>query len=98
MRPRPRSRRKPVEYVPPEELVAEIRQLRKDIGEPPAMLVGQREWNLIRRQPTCGPFLSGVSDQELALDGVPVIVRPHWSRPQVMATWAEYEEAMLKRP
>jgi len=93
VRPRPRSRIKPVEYVPPLELVAEIRRMRQAQQWPEAVLVGQREWDLIRAQPEARPHIFGLIAEELMLDGVPVIVRPRWARPKV-CTREEYEDAL----
>lgn len=94
MRPRPRSRARPVDYVPPEVIVERIRELRREGFDPPAVLVGLREWNIIRVQPSAGRFLTGVCADELYLDGVQVIASMRWDKPRVVATWEEYREAL----
>lgn len=93
MRPRPRSRNKPIEYVPPQELVDEIRAMRARGDWPEVILVGRREWEVIRAQPEAKPYLFGLVSEEIMLDGVSVIVRPRWARPKV-CTREEYEEAL----
>lgn len=95
MRPRPRSRLNPIEYVPPQEIVAEIREMRAQGVEPEAILVGRREWDLIRAQPEALPHLFGIIAEEIMLDGVSVIVRPREARPRV-CTRDDLEEALME--
>lgn len=94
MRPRPRSRNKPIEYVPPLDLVEQIQAMRRAGDNPEAILVGRREWDVIRTQPEAGPYLFGLCPEEVTLDGVPVLVLPRWARPKV-CTRSEVEEALL---
>lgn len=92
---RPRSRRNPVEYVPPLEVVEEIRTLRRAGQYPEAVLVGRREWALMRAQPEALPHLFAWPGDPDHLDGVPVLTALRWARPRVIATREEYEAAML---
>lgn len=92
---RPRSRRNPVEYVPPLEVVEEIRALRREGHHPEAVLVGRREWALMRAQPEAQPHLFAWPGDPDCLAGVPVLTALRWSRPRVIATREEYEEALL---
>lgn len=70
----------------------------RQAGETPeAILVGKREWDLIRIQPEARPHLFGLIAEEMTLDGVSVIVRPWWAGPRV-CTRDELEEALLERP
>lgn len=93
MRPRPRSRLHPVEYVPPEVLADEIHAMRARGVEPEGIIVGRREWDLIRCQPEARPFLFAIIAEEPIFDGVPVMVRPRAARPMVCSR-ADLEEAL----
>lgn len=96
MRPRPRSRRKGLEYVPPAELLAEIAEVRARSIEPVAIVVGTREWHITRQQREAWPYLSGVSNEELAFDGVSVIVSRRHARAQVLADQDDLQEALYR--
>lgn len=93
MKPRPRSRKKPVEYVPPLELVEEIRQRQREGELLEAIVVGRREWDVIRAQPEAAEHLWGLIPEEPMLAGVSVIIKARWARPKV-CNRDELEEAM----
>lgn len=95
MRPRPRSRKSPIEYVPPDDLAAQILAMRHADEWPEVVLVGRREWEIIRTQPEAARYLGGLISEELTFCGLPVIVWPRWARPKV-CTKAEYEDAVRR--
>ncbi len=97
MRPRPRARSKPVQYVPPADLVAQVRQLRAEGTPPEAIIAGVREWALIKAQPGARPHLYCFPGDPDRLDGVMVITSVRWDRPTILLTPEEYEEAMLNQ-
>lgn len=98
MRPRPRSRKKPVEYVAPDDLLTEVRRLREALGFDPAyVVVGAREWRLISTQPEARPHCQWAPGDTQSFDGVPVLVRRDRSRPRVYGTVSELEAELFGR-
>lgn len=93
--PRPASRRRPLAYTPPEQLVAEIARIRRAGGEPAAVLTGIREWRICRVQPEAAQHVESWPGDDETFDKVPVIVLRGVGAPRVVATQQDLEDALL---
>lgn len=92
---RPASRKHPVIIVPAEDLVAHIAGVRRQGGEPAAIITGTREWAMVRNQVAAGRHLQHWPGDGETFDQVPVIVRPGLGPPRVMDTQQDLEDALL---
>lgn len=97
MRPRPRSRKRDIDYVAPEDLIEDVRACRRETGDPAGIISSPREWALTMQQPGARPFVRAWPGDGFTFDGVPVIVRRDLGAPRVLATQADLEDALLGR-
>lgn len=96
MRPRPRSRKKPVELVPLESIAAEVERIRADQRVPPvAIVAGYRDWQMARRLVDQNGYIGYWPGGEMTFLGVPVIVTRALAGIEVVATQPELDELIL---
>lgn len=95
MRPRPRSRKNPLEVVPVADLVAAVEAIREEGGEPAAIVSGRREWLAVRAQPAAKGVIEFWPGDDETFSKVAVIIRSGWRAPVVYATQADLEEDLL---
>lgn len=96
MMPRPRSRKKPVDLVPLQEIADEVARVTEEERMPPvAIVVGTRDWQMCKRQVNHRVFVGYWPGGEETFQGIPVIVKRTAGAPVVVATQAELDEMLL---
>lgn len=95
MRPRPASRKRPLQVVQPETLAAEVRKLRDAGEDPPAVIAGPREWRALAQQPGAREFVEHWPGDDVTFLRVAVLVRVGYGAPRVMANQQELEDVLL---
>jgi hypothetical protein len=95
MMPRPRARNGLEELPEVADLAEQIARIRREGGEPAAVLTHIREWRAMQRQPEFRKHWRVYPGDEHTFDAVPVIVTRDGGAPKVYATQAELEDALL---
>lgn len=95
MMPRPRARDRIEELPTAGELSAQIARIRREGGDPAAILTHIREWRRFQADPDFRKHWNGWPGGDETFDAVPVIITRDAGAPRVMATQAELEEALL---
>lgn len=96
MRPRPRSRLKPLQVIPARDLAEAVEALQHERQAPVAILSGFREWVVLKRDPEARHWLAGWPGDGDTFCGVPVIVKPGLGSPRIMRTMGELEDVLLE--
>lgn len=95
MMPRPRARDRVEELPTVADLVGAIARIRREGGQPAAILTHIREWRRMQAQPEFRAHWRVYPGDDHTFDAVPVIITRSAGAPRVMATQAELEDALL---
>lgn len=95
MMPRPRARHKLEDLPTAAALAGQIASIRRDGGEPAAIVTHIREWRRMQADPEFSKHWRTYPGNEETFDSVPVIVTRDGGAPKVYATQPELEDALL---